>query len=334
MVWSTTGRFLRNTARKRLVWLTLILAAAIAVFIFNSQKEEVKRELPLAQRQKHPLLEDKDNDGLQAWEEGLYRTDPANQDTDGDGASDGDEVKASRNPLVKGPNDTITDIKQLPEEEKNKSETEQVNLTQELFNELVKSGGVSAITKKGNAPLVSSIITQKIDELASSGKLNPSSYLGSTPSPIKTNEDKSPEAIKRYLNQVADIFEKHIAPLQTDDLDLFLEILQSGNLERLSELSPYREAALAVSSKIQELTVPKILAWFHQRQIFYLEESARQIQAMERAEIDPVTALVIAPQRLDLKVEVIKLYRGELKLWLQAQKISLTPNEKAYYLIN
>jgi len=50
---------------------------------------------------------DQDADGLLDWEEELWRTDPQNEDTDGDGTLDGVEVKRDRNPLVAGPADFI-----------------------------------------------------------------------------------------------------------------------------------------------------------------------------------------------------------------------------------
>lgn len=43
---------------------------------------------------------DTDNDGLTDKVEKMLHTDPYNPDTDGDGTSDGDEIKAGRNPLI------------------------------------------------------------------------------------------------------------------------------------------------------------------------------------------------------------------------------------------
>src|SRR2546423_718695 len=59
------------------------------------------------------LDKDSDNDGLKDWEETLWKTDPHNPDTDGDGTPDGQEVKEGRNPSVKGPNDKL-DKNQIP----------------------------------------------------------------------------------------------------------------------------------------------------------------------------------------------------------------------------
>lgn len=50
---------------------------------------------------------DSDNDGLSDAMEALYKTDPSNPDTDGDGYKDGDEVANGYDPLIKSPNDKI-----------------------------------------------------------------------------------------------------------------------------------------------------------------------------------------------------------------------------------
>lgn len=51
--------------------------------------------------------EDSDSDGLTNAEEAVWGTDPKNADTDGDSYRDGDEVKASHNPTIPGPNDKL-----------------------------------------------------------------------------------------------------------------------------------------------------------------------------------------------------------------------------------
>ena len=51
----------------------------------------------------HVVFDDPDHDGLSSLDEiSIYHTDPRNPDTDGDGYSDGQEVKSGHNPLKKG----------------------------------------------------------------------------------------------------------------------------------------------------------------------------------------------------------------------------------------
>lgn len=51
---------------------------------------------------------DSDKDGLDDWEEKIWRTDPFNPDTDGDGTPDGEEVDNKRNPRSPLDNDRLT----------------------------------------------------------------------------------------------------------------------------------------------------------------------------------------------------------------------------------
>ncbi|MBI1998895.1 MAG: hypothetical protein HYS73_00990 [Parcubacteria group bacterium] len=57
---------------------------------------------------------DSDNDGLKDWEEGLWKTDLENPDTDGDGTPDGEEVRNKRNPTKAGPDDEYKSVKESP----------------------------------------------------------------------------------------------------------------------------------------------------------------------------------------------------------------------------
>jgi len=79
----------------------------------SSPKENITTPSPdLTQKQisdfNIPSAEiDSDHDGLSDAMELLYKTDPNNPDTDGDGYMDGDEVANGYDPLIKSPNDKI-----------------------------------------------------------------------------------------------------------------------------------------------------------------------------------------------------------------------------------
>ena len=86
--------------------MALIGVAAYFV-IGKTQKETYVAPETTNSVQSAVLAKDSDNDGLKDWEEQLWKTDPYNSDTDGDGTPDGLEIKQGRNPLVAGPNDKL-----------------------------------------------------------------------------------------------------------------------------------------------------------------------------------------------------------------------------------
>src|SRR3990167_8126773 len=75
----------------------------------NNYQEFLRKKKKFAKKVKQgKIFKDTDHDGLCDYEEKyLYRTDPKNCDTDGDGMNDGDEVKRGRNPLGPG---TLKDL--------------------------------------------------------------------------------------------------------------------------------------------------------------------------------------------------------------------------------
>lgn len=328
---TSLGQTIKGTARSRIFWLVLALLVILGVFFAGFRQEKRGRqEFVNAPRQKNPLLEDKDRDGLQAWEEELYKTDPEKSDTDADGTPDGEEVSRGTNPLGI---DAVSTAEPAPGTAKAEENMESINLTEELIAEIINKGGVASLLK-GGGDTTSQIITQKIDELTKQGKIPYPSKSAQEPLAIKTSQDTSPAAVRAYLTKVAEGFIANISQFKKDDLDLFFESLQADELGRLEELAVYKNAIEAVEKQIAPLTVPKNLAWFHERELQYLKETARQLGILAGAEADPVLTLTIIPQRVDLKIEVIKLHRGELPVWLKANNISITPAEKAYYLIN
>ena len=76
---------------------------------FAKQNQTLPAKTAPATQSETNLTLDSDNDGLRDWEEVLWKTDSKIADGDGDGTNDGDEVKAGRNPTIKGPKDTLSD---------------------------------------------------------------------------------------------------------------------------------------------------------------------------------------------------------------------------------
>lgn len=312
-------------SRNKTLWFVLCL-----IFIFVStlilspdlrakfRKQGQRTPTVSAGAQINPLLNDSDQDGLQNWEEQLYRTDPNNPDTDGDGTLDGEEVKTGRDPLIKGPDDSIAKA-----EEENKALNSSSNLTNKIFQEFIREGGAATMFEQKIPAGAKKALSEKVSQMVSEEQKT-TAYDPEKIGEIKISQDTSPEATKKYLYAVSGIFDRNTnVEEKTDALDLYLEILNSGDFERLKELVPYRENTEKTALELRGLIVPKNLEWFHRKEIWYMEEIARHIRSFENSEIDPASALASLPLQVDLRVEFYQFHDTLLEEWLAENNISL-----------
>lgn len=328
---------LGNSQKKLLAGLVLVFIITLSIgFIFLRKKKDTEAPIQapiIAEKEtQSSLLEDTDHDGLLNWEEELYKTDPNNPDTDGDGTPDGEELKLGRDPTKAGPHDTIAEIKK---ETATRAKITP-NLTQSLFGDFVKQGGANSLLLQKDPERASQLIIAKVLEYQQLGKLPQDTQTPpELPLPsVRTSENTSEEAIKKYLNDVGLIFEEDLTPLREDDLGLFLAMLQSGNFDRLNKLKNYSLAVERAARKMRSLAVPQNLAWFHAKEISYLETTWGDLQKFTNIEKDPLSALLAVTARKKTKIAMIKLHYGELREWLNKNNISLQPQDKAYRLYN
>lgn len=111
-----------------------LLVVAFILFSFVDAKDETMN-----------YFQDRDRDGLSDVEEKALGTDWQNEDTDGDGYTDGVEVFNGFNPLIPAPGDRISNFQKGVEVEVMGERRERKNLTQE-FIEKLKSKKNTALT--------------------------------------------------------------------------------------------------------------------------------------------------------------------------------------------
>ena len=281
--------------------------------------------IPSATTQENPLFADQDEDGLKNWEEAMYGTNPDNADTNGNGISDRDEA------LAGAFSDKNAEGFVLGAEQNNASQ----NLTETLLEKFVTAGGAVALSKgKEGGFITSQLLLGEVERLSKEGALpRPVPILPLEKISVLASDDTSPDAVRRYLNTASEIISRNTKDLKKDNLNLLVEILQSGELRRLSEFARYRESANTIIRELSALRVPKNLSWYHERQIFLMQIMASHMEIFENTNQDPMKTLAIVEPNIQVKEELLILNRNDLWTWLNNQKIVLKPEDKAYSII-
>lgn len=118
-----------QNARKILRIFSWVLVAGFGFFVLANAPQAVNKV----------VFGDTDQDGLSDEEERTYGTDINNRDTDGDGYSDGTEVKSGYDPLKKAPGDRLATTQ--------KAEQEKIAATPNMTNEFIAKLGEFAAQK-------------------------------------------------------------------------------------------------------------------------------------------------------------------------------------------
>lgn len=124
-----------NTKDNKLVVFVGLLVAAFVLFNFVGADEDAMN-----------YFQDRDGDGLSDIEEKALGTDWQNEDTDGDGYTDGVELSSGFNPLIPAPGDRFTEGETVRVVEVKGVKKERKNLTQEFIEKLKNKKGIALNT--------------------------------------------------------------------------------------------------------------------------------------------------------------------------------------------
>jgi len=225
----------------------LIILAIVSVggyFFYNKNKTSTYVSGIIGTTKQNTNI-DRDNDGLRDWEEILWKTNPDNNDTDGDGTSDGDEVKEGRDPTIKGPADKL--------QNNSPKTSKSPELAADLFNSYI-----DVKSKDG-----------KIDEEESTKIAKNSldrTYADNEPVPytkkdLSIIDDNSVEAYKKYGNDLAHALGAFSSA--GNEMMIFQNALQQRDESLLAGIDPIIKSYRETLSGILAIKTPSNLADVH-----------------------------------------------------------------------
>lgn len=236
---------------------------------------------------------DVDDDGLKDWEETLMGTDPKNPDTDGDGTLDGEEIKEGRNPLVKGPNDTLSsDQKEKMVTDKEQAEGDVSNIMRAMFaaDVALKQGGMSGSAQSTStaSSTLQAIAAREVD--AYSKKIIHTDQY--TMADIKVIDDSSPDALRLYGNMIGYILYARNNPNLQPDFLIISTALTNQDEKKIEELSGWVDFYKGIADDFLKVPTPKILAQSHLKLINSAAGLADVMTTIEGVFTDPFAATV------------------------------------------
>lgn len=262
---------------------------------------------------------DSDCDGLTNDEENVYGTDSKKEDTDGDGYSDGVEVKSGYSPTKAAPGDRIVSQTKRDVQNYEPSQSVSINKTEELTNELqefVASKGSGSVSNDE----INSFIKENLAQKASSG-LTAETLPEFDSSQLKVLAQKydqfSKEERKIKLEQDAITYYTKIiyilisnAPkemLTNRDFEIFkqdffarVSTLASPNpdLEYFRDLGKRLELALG---QINQIEVPETMLDLHVKSV-RIAEAFLALNETPSIKNDPLTTMQLASKLQDLTI--------------------------------
>lgn len=277
---------------KKIIYI-FIACVIVVIFIFFAvgapslgkegtyvAKPEESTQLLVEKVVEQSANKDDDNDGLKNWEEGLWHTDPNKADTDGNGISDGEQVKKQieNSNGAAGSGQTANSLD-------NSNQTKTDEFSKKFFAEyltLKKAGDIDA-----NA--MQKLITNSISQV------DTTTHNTYTKKDIKTVPDTNIALARTYGNSLTIIREKYAAeykknPLGADSTGLSAKSF-SESQEFVSSLTKISALFKNMALDIKNLPVPLGLAETHLALINNYMTSSQSFKDLSDFKNDPVLAL-------------------------------------------
>jgi hypothetical protein len=274
---------------------------------------------------------DTDKDGLPDWEENLIGTDSEKADSDGDGTSDGQEVKFGRNPLAKGPNDTIkVDAQGTPlapqstTEEKSKSAT--TDIARQIFTNYMS-------IKQTGTNITPEVQEQLAENIISNTTFGISEAKTYTYKDIKTDQSNSADTLRAYGNKMGSIMSKDAPPSDDNELLIVEQAMNSQNKNDINKLNVIIASYQKMVKEFLLVPVPSSAVSVHVNIINNFNQLIEADQGLLKLFDDPIISLAALKRYIEVAGDTATIFRA-VSLYFQLRGVYFGQGEPGYGFAN
>ncbi len=271
--------------KKAALIFTAILFSVAIIYFAVAEKNSgdvvvVQKQSAFAVLSEIAIL-DSDKDGLKDWEEELWKTNPHNPDTDGDGTTDNDELNVGRNPTVAGPNDLLSSDVISSLSEKSSPKIKMSVFAEELFVEYIELKNSGKLTPKSERALIERVVANNIKGVV---------FEKYTVERVHLVSD-SEENILNYKANIQTIF-REFKKVEESELVTLARALETNSEEDFKKLDSSIAIYAPIISDLSKLEVPQEARFIHVDLLNGLHYFVGTIINMRNLQSNPLEAMV------------------------------------------
>lgn len=268
---------------------------------------------------------DADSDGLKDWEESLWKSDPKDKDTDGDGTEDGEEVRQSRNPVVKGPNDSMgSTTASLSATTTDEELTKTDAFAREFFTRYFD-------LKKNGSEIDQALEQSLVREMLQSTSLGIDAKRYSVKD-VKTVAE-TPESIRAYGNALGAALTRNTPKGAKPEYEIFAKAMSDDDEEALRALDPIIQGYSKLLGEYSRMSVPSGAAIAHMNLLNVVSSILEDVRAMRAVFEDPVRTYAGIADYQNTVVALVNAIR-EVNAYFAASRITFTAGEPGYDFVH